>query len=84
MELKNRAKGRKSSEATPAKQKRRVGGPDLHESERALNSREEHMGGIAHTMVASSGWEAAPRLVRRATVGKAGCPPPSPGERKRH
>jgi len=48
MELKNRAKGRKSSEATPAKQKRRVGGPDLHESERALNSKEEQMGGIAH------------------------------------
>ena len=41
-------------------------------------------GGVAAlTMVASSGWEAAPRLVRRATVGKAGRPPPPPGERKR-
>jgi len=48
MELKNRAKERKSGGATPAKQKWRVGGTDLHESERALNSREEQMGGIAH------------------------------------
>ena len=48
MELKNRAKDRKSGRATPAKQKRRIGGPDLHESERALNSREDRMGSIAH------------------------------------
>ena len=48
MELKNIAKDRKSGGATPAKQKRCVGGPDLHESERALNSREDQMGGIVH------------------------------------
>ena len=31
-----------------AKQKRHVGDPDLHESERALSNREEQMGGVAH------------------------------------
>jgi len=46
--IEEQSKGQKSGGATPAKQKRRVGGTDLHESERSLNSREEQMGGIAH------------------------------------
>ena len=80
MELKNRAKDRKSGGATPAKQKQRVGGPELHESERALNSREEQMGGIAHhgcKLGVGSRSSAPP-----AAAPSPSAPPPAVGKRE--